>query len=67
MDTYNSLQSGVPNAIRAFNEVLKPLGITRCGIRFDSGDIAYLTKKGAQNARRCRLDRLQDHRVQRAR
>ena len=45
VDTYNSLQSGVPNAIRAFNEVLKPLGITKCGIRFDSGDIAYLTKK----------------------
>ena len=45
VDTSNSLQSGVPNAIRAFNEVLKPLGITRCGIRFDSGDIAYLTKK----------------------
>ena len=45
VDTYNSLQSGVPNAIRAFNEVLKPLGIKQCGIRFDSGDIAYLTKK----------------------
>ena len=45
VDTYNSLQSGVPNAIRAFNEVLKPKGITKCGIRFDSGDIAYLTKK----------------------
>ena len=45
VDTYNSLQSGVPNAIRAFNDVLKPLGITKCGIRFDSGDIAYLTKK----------------------
>ncbi len=45
VDTYNSLKSGVPNAIRAFNEVLKPLGITKCGIRFDSGDIAYLTKK----------------------
>ena len=45
VDTYNSLQSGVPNAIRAFNEVLKPQGITKCGIRFDSGDIAYLTKK----------------------
>ena len=45
VDTYNTLKSGVPNAIRAFNEVLKPLGITRCGIRFDSGDIAYLTKK----------------------
>ena len=45
VDTYNSLQSGVPNAIRAFDEVLRPLGITRCGIRFDSGDIAYLTKQ----------------------
>ena len=45
VDTYNSLQSGVPNAIRAFNEVLRPQGITKCGIRFDSGDIAYLTKQ----------------------
>ena len=45
VDTYNTLQSGVPNAIRAFNEVLKPLGITRCGIRLDSGDMSYLTKK----------------------
>ena len=45
VDTYNSLRSGVPNAIRAFNEVLRPLGITKCGIRFDSGDMAYLTKQ----------------------
>ena len=45
VDTYNSLKSGVPNAIRAFNEVLRPLGITKCGIRFDSGDMAYLTKQ----------------------
>ncbi len=45
VDTYNSLKSGVPNAIRAFNEVLKPLGITKCGIRFDSGDMTYLTVK----------------------
>ena len=45
VDTYNSLKSGVPNAIRAFNEVLKPLGIRSCGIRFDSGDMAYLTKQ----------------------
>lgn len=45
VDTYNSLKSGVPNAIRAFNEVLKPQGITKCGIRFDSGDMAYLTRK----------------------
>ena len=45
VDTYNVLKSGVPNAIRAFNEVLRPRGITKCGIRLDSGDIAYLTRE----------------------
>ena len=45
VDTDNTLKSGVPNAIRAFNEVLKPMGITKCGIRLDSGDMAYLTRK----------------------
>lgn len=45
VDTYNTLKSGVPNAIRAFNEVLKPLGIKKCGIRLDSGDMAYLTQR----------------------
>ena len=45
VDTYNTLGSGIPNAIRAFNEVLKPMGITQCGIRLDSGDIAYLTRE----------------------
>jgi len=45
VDTYNTLKSGVPNAIRVFNEVLKPMGITKCGIRLDSGDMAYLTQK----------------------
>ena len=45
VDTYNTLHSGIPNAIRAFDEVLKPLGITQCGIRLDSGDLAYLTQK----------------------
>ena len=45
IDTYNVLKSGLPNAIRVFNEVLKPVGITNCGIRIDSGDITYLTKK----------------------
>lgn len=45
VDTYNVLKSGVPDAIRAFNEVLRPRGITRCGIRLDSGDIAYLTRE----------------------
>ena len=45
VDTYNTLKSGVPNAIRAFNEVLKPMGLTKCGIRLDSGDLAYLTRE----------------------
>ena len=45
VDTYNTLQSGIPNAIKAFNNVLKPLGITNCGIRLDSGDMTYLSQK----------------------
>lgn len=45
VDTYNTLKSGIPNAIRAFNDVLKPMGITKCGIRLDSGDMSYLTKE----------------------
>lgn len=45
VDTYNTLKSGIPNAIRVFNEVLKPKGIKKCGIRLDSGDMTYLTKK----------------------
>jgi nicotinate phosphoribosyltransferase len=48
VDTYNTLKSGVPNAIKAFNEVLKPKGITKCGIRLDSGDMAYLSQKARQ-------------------
>ena len=45
VDTFNVLKSGIPNAIRAFREVLLPKGITSFGIRIDSGDIAYLTKR----------------------
>lgn len=45
IDTYNVLRSGVPNAIKVFNEVLKPLGKRPKAIRIDSGDITYLTKK----------------------
>ena len=48
VDTYNTLHSGIPNAIRAFDEVLKPMGITKCGIRLDSGDLAYLTRKARE-------------------
>ncbi len=45
VDTYNVIKSGIPNAVKVFNEVLKPLGKRPMGIRIDSGDIAYLSKK----------------------
>lgn len=45
VDTYNTLESGVPNAIKVFDEVLKPKGIRPAGVRLDSGDLAYLSKK----------------------
>ena len=45
VDTYNTLKSGVPNAIKVFKEVLVPQGITDFAIRLDSGDISYLSKK----------------------
>ncbi|MBQ7125008.1 MAG: nicotinate phosphoribosyltransferase [Clostridia bacterium] len=41
VDTYNVLTSGIPNAIKAF----KANGITKCGVRIDSGDLTYLSKK----------------------
>ncbi len=45
VDTYNTLTSGIPNAIRAVKEILWPMGRRACAIRIDSGDITYLTKK----------------------
>ena len=45
VDTYNVLESGIPNAIRAFNEILLPQGCRPVGIRIDSGDLTYLSKK----------------------
>ena len=45
VDTYNALHSGVPNAIKVFDEVLAPMGKRPKGIRIDSGDIAYLSRK----------------------
>ena len=45
VDTYNTLKSGVPNAIRAFKEELVPKGINSFAIRLDSGDISYLSKQ----------------------
>lgn len=48
VDTYNVLKSGVPNAIKAFDNVLKPKGYRPKGIRLDSGDISYLSKKARE-------------------
>ena len=45
VDTYDTLKSGIPNAIKVFNEVISPTGARPVGIRIDSGDITYLSKK----------------------
>ena len=44
VDTYDTIHSGIPNAIKVFNE-MKEKGLKPIGIRIDSGDLAYLTKK----------------------
>lgn len=45
IDTYNTLESGLPNAIKVFDEILKPQGIRPVAVRLDSGDLAYLSKR----------------------
>ena len=45
IDTFNVLKSGVPNAIRTYEEILKPMGKRLAGVRIDSGDITYLTNR----------------------
>lgn len=45
VDTYDTLKSGVPNAIKAFDTVLKPMGKRPLSVRIDSGDITYLSKR----------------------
>lgn len=45
IDTYDTMDTGLPNAIRAFNDILLPLGKRPKGVRIDSGDLAYLSKK----------------------
>lgn len=45
VDTYDTLKTGVPNAIKVFNEVLKPKNIRPVAIRLDSGDLVYLSKQ----------------------
>ncbi len=48
IDTYDVLESGVPNAIRVAHEVLEPMGKRLKGVRLDSGDLAYLSRKVRQ-------------------
>lgn len=45
VDTYDVLYSGIPNAIRIAHEVLAPQGHRLAGVRVDSGDLAYLSKR----------------------
>lgn len=45
VDTYNVIKSGVPHAIQAFREEVVPRGFRPAGIRIDSGDITYLSRK----------------------
>ena len=45
VDTFDTLKSGIPNAIKVANEYLKPNGFKFKGIRIDSGDLAYLSKE----------------------
>lgn len=69
IDTYNTLESGLPNAIKVFDEVLKPQGIRPVAVRLDSGDLAYLSKKvrrildeaGYQDCKICVTNSLDEH------
>lgn len=45
VDTYDTIRSGIPNAIKAFNDILLPMGKRPQSIRIDSGDITYLSKR----------------------
>ena len=45
IDTYDALRSGIPNAIHTAHEILEPMGKRLKGVRLDSGDLAYLTKR----------------------
>lgn len=45
VDTYNTLKSGIPNAIKVAKQYLEPLNKTLTGIRLDSGDLSYLAKQ----------------------
>ena len=69
IDTYNTMESGLPNAIKVFDEVLKPQGIRPIAVRLDSGDLAYLSKKvrkvldeaGYQDCKICATNSLDEY------
>lgn len=69
VDTYNVIKSGIPNAIKVFNEELVQNGFRPKGIRIDSGDITYLSKKarklldnaGFQDCKICASNSLDEH------
>ncbi len=70
VDTYDTLKSGVPNAIKCFDELVKK-GYRPKGIRLDSGDLAYLSKKarkmlddaGYADAKICASGDLDEHSI----
>lgn len=69
IDTYNTMESGLPNAIKVFDEILKPQGIRPVAVRLDSGDLAYLSKKvrkvldeaGYPDCKICATNSLDEH------
>lgn len=69
IDTYDTLNSGLPNAIKAFDEILKPMGKKPKAVRLDSGDLAYLSKKirilldeaGYEDCKICATNSLDEH------
>lgn len=69
IDTYNTIESGLPNAIKVFDEILKPQGIRPKAVRLDSGDLAYLSKKvrkildeaGYKDCKICATNSLDEH------
>lgn len=71
VDTYDTLKSGVPNAITVFKE-MREKGLEPSGIRLDSGDLSYLSKKarkmldeaGFENAKICVSSDLDENLIQ---
>ena len=71
IDTYDTLNSGLPNAIRAFDTILKPKGFRPKAVRMDSGDLAYLSKKirtqldeaGYPDCKICATNSLDEYRI----